>query len=163
MPYKDKIFRFVLRMVGNEFDAEDIMQELSIKIWKRREQFRELENKEAWCMTVARNMAIDKIRAGKKREYIDVSTAYDLSDDDKNPYEKLASNDTMAMLQKWMAKLPENQRSCLHLREIESMTYKEIAETCDMSLEQVKSNIFRARHILKEMLTKSVMKQRSML
>lgn len=161
VPYKDKIYRFVLRMVKNEFDAEDIMQELAIKIWKYREKFSKLENKEAWSMTVARNMAIDKIRNSNKRRHMDIEDAYDLSDSNKNPHEQLASLDTMNILRDYMNKLPENQRSTLHLREIEGMTYKEIAEICEMSLEQVKSNIFRARRALKELLEKSVLRQKS--
>jgi RNA polymerase sigma factor (sigma-70 family) len=162
VPYRDKIYRFVLRMVKNEFDAEDIMQELAIKIWKYREKFSKLDNKEAWSMTVARNLAIDKIRNQNKRRHMDIEDAYDLSDSNKNPHEQLASNDTMNILRDYMNKLPENQRSTLHLREIEGMTYNEIADICDMSLEQVKSNIFRARRALKEMLEKSVLRQRSL-
>lgn len=162
VPYKDKIYRFVLRMVNNEFDAEDIMQELAIKIWKYREKFSKLDNKEAWSMTVARNLAIDKIRNRNKRRHMAIEEAYDLSDSNKDPYEKLASDDTMSILQKWMNQLPENQRTTLHLREIDGMTYKEISEICDMSLEQVKSNIFRARKTLKELLEKSVLRQKSM-
>lgn len=162
LPYRDKIFRFVLRMLGNEFDAEDVLQELAIKIWKRREKFSELDNKEAWCMTVARNLSIDKIRNRQKRRHIDISEAYDLSDNNKDPFEQLVSDDTMKVLNKWMAKLPENQRTTLHLREIEGMTYKEIAGICSMSLEQVKSNIFRGRKALKELLEKSVLRQKSM-
>lgn len=161
IPHKNKIYRFVLRMVGNEFDAQDVMQELAIKIWKYREKFSKLDNKEAWSMTVARNLSIDKIRNKNKRRHIDISEAYDLSDSNRNPYEKLASEDTMDILRKWMDKLPENQRETLHLREIEGMTYKEIAEICDMSLEQVKSNIFRGRKALKDLLEKSVLMKKS--
>lgn len=161
VPNKDKIYRFVLRMVKNEFDAEDIMQELAIKIWKYREKFSELENKEAWSMTVARNLAIDKIRNRNKRRHLDIEDAYDLSDSNKNPHEQLAADDTMSILRDYMNKLPENQRTTLHLREIEGMTYKEIADICEMSLEQVKSNIFRARRALKELLERSVLRQRS--
>ena len=163
IPYKDKIFRFVLRMVGNTYDAEDVLQELAIRIWQRKDKFSELENKEAWCMTVARNLSIDKIRNRKKRQYTDITEAYDLSDQNRDPYEKLASDDTMALLQKWMAKLPENQRAALHLREIEGMTYKEIADIMEVSLEQVKSNIFRGRQALKDMLTKSVLKRKALI
>jgi len=162
LPYRDKIYRFVLRMVRNEFDADDIMQELAIKIWKNREKFAELDNKEAWSMTVARNLAIDKIRNTKKRRHMDITEAYDLSDDNRDPYENLVANDTSQILKKWMDKLPEHQRTTLHLREIEGMTYKEIAKICEMSLEQVKSNIFRGRKALKELLEKSVLRQKSM-
>ena len=61
-PYKDKLYRFALSILHNVYDAEDVMQELLVRIWKKRDEFVELENKQAWCMTVTRNLAIDKIR-----------------------------------------------------------------------------------------------------
>jgi RNA polymerase sigma-70 factor (ECF subfamily) len=162
IPHRDKIYRFVLRMVGNEFDAEDVMQDLAIKIWKYRDKFEELDNREAWSMTVARNLAIDKIRNRNKRRHINIEEAYDLSDENRDPYESLVSRDTMQVLKKWMDQLPENQRAPLHLREIEGMTYREIADICDMSLEQVKSNIFRGRRALKELLENSILRKKSL-
>lgn len=163
VPYKDKIYRFVLRMLEDHQDAEDIMQELAIKIWKRKERFKEIENKEAWCMTVARNLSIDKLRNRKKRQYTDINEAFDISDNNKTPYDALASSDTMKMLNELLSKLPDKQKETIHLREVEGLTYKEISDICEMSLEQVKSNIFRGRQALKEMLERKVTVKRSMM
>ena len=84
LPFKDKVYRFVLNMVSDSMDAEDIMQDLLVKIWRRKEQYQEIENKEAWCMTVAKNLAIDKIRA-RKAPTSDVSEHYNLSDKSATP------------------------------------------------------------------------------
>ncbi|HRO74432.1 MAG TPA: sigma factor, partial [Saprospiraceae bacterium] len=65
LPFKDKVYRLALGIVGNTYDAEDIIQELLIKIWNRIDQYTDIENKEAWCMTVTRNLAIDKVRSRK--------------------------------------------------------------------------------------------------
>ena len=158
-PYRDKVYRFVLRMVDDEMDAEDIMQELAIRIWKRIDAFRKLENPEAWCMTVVRNLAIDKLRNRKKRQYSDVSAAFDISDTGRDPYEQMVAGDVMDLLRKYLDKLPEMQKLTLHLREVEGMSYQEIAETLGQSLEQVKSHIFRGRQTLKKALEQSVLKQ----
>ncbi len=163
LPFKDKIYRYALRLVGDEMDAEDILQELYIRIWKRKDVYESLENKEAWCMTVTRNLAIDSIRNSKKRQYTELSGATGISDKERNPFEQLAHDDTQAMLGEWLSKLPENQREALHLREIEGMTYKEIAEITKMSLEQVKSNIFRGRLALKALLEKNIEESKKML
>ena len=88
LPFKDKLYRFALNIVGNTFDAEDIMQELMIKIWNRMDQFKEIDNKEAWCMTVTRNMAIDKTR-NKKTNVQDISDYHHLKDADDTPDKKL--------------------------------------------------------------------------
>ena len=82
LPFKDKLYRFALKYVSNSFDAEDIIQDLMIKIWKRMDQYTDIENKEAWCMTVTRNLAIDRIRRRKKDAIKDISDYHHLSNND---------------------------------------------------------------------------------
>ena len=67
IPYKDKLYRFALRIVKDSFIAEDVVQEVMIKVWKKREYFETLDNKEAWCMTLTKNLAIDKTRSKHRR------------------------------------------------------------------------------------------------
>lgn len=67
LAYKDKFYRYALRLTGDDNDAEDILQELAIKIWESGNEFNKIENKDAWCFSVTRNMCIDKIRSNKKR------------------------------------------------------------------------------------------------
>ncbi len=158
LAYKDKFYRFALRLTGNEYDAEDIMQELAIKIWKKGEDFHKLDNKEAWCMSVTRNMAIDKLRHNKVRRHENIETVFNVSSDSKSPEKQLESSDTMGKLREIINSLPENYKTVIQLREIEEMSYKEIAKIMNVELDKVKIYIFRARKMLQKMILNANLK-----
>ncbi len=158
LAYKDKFYRFALRLTGNGYDAEDIMQELAIKIWKKGEDFEKLDNKEAWCMSVTRNMAIDKIRHNNIRRYENIETVYNVSSNTKNPEKQLESSDIMQGIKDLINKMPEKYKTVIQLREIEEMTYKEIAKIMNIELDKVKIYIFRARKMLQKMIVKANLK-----
>lgn len=155
LAYKDKFYRFALRLTGNEFDAEDIMQELAIKIWKKGEDFNQLNNKEAWCMAVTRNLAIDKIRHNKIRQHENLDTVYDISSNIKTPEKQVESTDMMGKIKALINSMPENYKTVIQLREIEEMSYKEIADIMNIDLPKVKIYIFRARKLLQNLITDS--------
>ncbi len=153
LPYKDKLYRFALNIVGNTFDAEDIMQELMIKIWNRIDQFNEIDNKEAWCMTVTRNMAIDKTR-NKKVSVQDISAYHHLSDADETQDRKMEKDERFGSIMQLVNQLPEKQREIIHLRDVEGYSYQEIADMTESTLDFVKVSLHRARKTLKEQLLK---------
>lgn len=143
-PIKDKLFRFSLRIVNDPAEAEDVVQEVFIKLWEALGQQTDIQNVEAWCMRAARNRSIDKLRSKHKRvESLD--NRYDQQYDGASPFETTSSNDTFEQVRKLMADLPEKQRQIMHLRDIEGYTYQEIADALDLSIGQVKVNLFRAR------------------
>jgi RNA polymerase sigma factor (sigma-70 family) len=146
---KDKLYRFAYRIVENEVDAEDVVQETFVKVWQKSEQLEGIDNKEAWCMTVARNLAIDKIRARKKANSSDIDGFHHLSDDSPTPDIITEDKESLSIVMKTLNKLPEHQRQIIHLRDIDGYTYKEIGEITGYSEEQVKVNLFRARQKLK--------------
>ena len=149
--FKDKLYRFSLKIVGNQFDAEDVLQELMIKIWKKREDYAEIENKEAWCMTVTRNLCIDKIRKRKGDTY-DITEYHTISDGSPTPDIIAEEKESLSMVMRLLNELPDNQKEIIHLRDVEGYTYKEISEIINLSEEQVKVNLYRARQKFKEKL-----------
>lgn len=153
LPFKDKLYRLALGIVGNTYDAEDIMQELLIKIWKRIDQYNEIENKEAWCMTVTKNLAIDKIRS-RKAPIHSIDDYTFLRDSDITPDKKLEDSDSMSRILTLVNELPDKQRMIVYLRDVEGYSYKEIAEITENTLDFVKVSLHRARKTLKAALTK---------
>ena len=149
LPYKDKLYRFALSIVGNSFDAEDILQEVLIKIWKKWDYFKDLDNKEAWCMTVTRNMSIDKLRSGKRKATSDIDDFHHISDAAPSPETTLVAQDGMSKILDIINELPTVQKDVVHLRDIEGYTYKEISDILGISVDQVKVNLHRARKVLK--------------
>lgn len=154
LPYKDKLYRLALRMVEDTMEAEDVVQEALVKIWKNKEKLSEIDNKQAWCMAVTRNLAIDKIRARKKK-IVPIDTVYHIKDQSSDPYAQLKTKDTLSRIRELMNKLPENLRTVLQLREIEGYTYKEISEIAGYSIDQVKVYLYRARHSMRAQLLNS--------
>ena len=67
LPIKDKLYRFSLNIVGNVAEAEDVVQEVFIKLWKKSSEMSVINNKEAWCMTLTKNLSLDKLRSKHRR------------------------------------------------------------------------------------------------
>lgn len=151
-PYKNKMFRYAFSIIGNRFEAEDIVQEAIIKIWKRMDKFSEIENKEAWVITIVRNLAIDKVRAKKKKQTSDINDYFHISDNAPSPDVKLEQKDAVKKVTEIMASLQETQREIITLRDIEGYTYQEIADIMGLKVDQVKVYLFRARKTLREKL-----------
>lgn len=158
LPMKDTLFRLALRITLSREEAEDIVQDTLIKVWNRRDSWDTIESIEAFSLTICRNMALDRLRlhdnsnssldddAEGTRVVASIDTA-------SNPYERTVQREKVAIVKTLIDSLPEKQRSCMQLRDIEGKTYKEIATVLDITEEQVKVNIFRARQTIRQKFT----------
>lgn len=151
LPVKNKLYRLALRITGNPAEAEDVVQEVFIKLWQTRDQLGQVANVEAWCMQLTKNRAIDKTRS-RHRQSEDLELAYGFSANGHSPERKFELQDTLGHIKKLMHQLPEAQKMSMELRDIEGLSYEEIADTLQLSLAQVKTNIFRARKTIKSKL-----------
>jgi RNA polymerase sigma factor (sigma-70 family) len=141
---KDKLFRFSTKIIGDEELAEDVVQDVVIKMWNKREERDQYNNLESYCMRMTKNLSIDKTRS-KNYQNVSLEKAPELIQDSYNPYQQTAQNDTLNHVSQLIAKLPDKQRMVMQLRDVEGMDYNEIAEVLEIPLNQVKVNLFRAR------------------
>ncbi|MEZ4988007.1 MAG: sigma-70 family RNA polymerase sigma factor [Saprospiraceae bacterium] len=153
-PFKDQLFRFALRLVNDRDDAEDVVQEVMIKLWKQGQELLKVQNMEAWCMKLTRNQALDRLKSGYTKRKTTWPQDLALTEQGNEPDKQLETADTLAYIRQLMEALPENHRSVIHLRDVEGMSYQEIADVLDMTMPQVKTNLFRARNTLKSQLIK---------
>lgn len=153
LPISQKLFRFAMRIVNDQLEAQDVVQEVLIKVWDKQEHWPHIDNMEAWCVKMTRNLSIDKLRS-KHRRTQDIEGSFHLQDSAATPLEKAEGKDTISHIRELMKQLPEKQRIVMQLRDIEEMTYKEIMDALDMSMPQVKTNLFRARNKIKKQLNK---------
>ncbi len=130
-------------------DAEETIQDLLVKVWQKKEQFALVDNKEAWCMTVTRNLAYDKIRA-RKQNAQDIEEHYSIKDTAAQPDKILESKDELNQVKAVINSLPSDLSEVIQLREIEQLTYQEIAEITGWNLNKVKVSIHRARKLIRE-------------
>lgn len=150
LPLKNQLFRLALRITLNRFEAEDIVQDTLIKVWNRRSDWEDIDSIEAFSLTICRNLSLDRI---KKKEndnnsLEDVKGVEPLSS--SNPQDRMIQADRVNLIRQILDSLPEKQRSCMQLRDFEGKSYKEIAVILDITEEQVKVNIFRARQAVKQ-------------
>lgn len=152
LPIKNKLFRVALRITGNPQEAEDVVQETLIKVWEQREELGSVRNLEAWCMQLTKNRSIDKRRL-RFNQNEGLEGAYGLSSTAHTPDRQAELSDDCLQVQKLMQELPDKQRMAMQLRDMDEFSYQEIADTLEMPLAQVKSNIFRARKRIRNKLT----------
>lgn len=153
-PVKNKLFRFAYRLLGSSDDAKDVVQEVFIKVWNGREQLNEIQNLEAWCMRITKNMSLDRLRQQQRRPTDPLENGMSVRHETMSPLEKTEMGESMKRIEDLMAVLPEKQRQVMHLRDIEGYSYQEIVEILEIDMSQVKVNLFRARNTVREKLQK---------
>lgn len=150
LPLKNQLYRLALRITQNAEEAEDVVQETMMKVWNRRNEWQQLESIEAFCLTICRNVAVDKIRRKDNlAQSLDDTTDVVDHSHGANPEEQTVQHDRIRLVRRLISQLPEKQRCCMQLRDIEGKSYRDIATILDISEQQVKVNIFRARQTIK--------------
>lgn len=149
LPLKDKLFRLALRITFDRAEAEDIVQETMIRVWNKRDEWDGLESVEAYCLTVARNLAIDRSEK-KDSQTVELTIEAEQTPDVLSPYDRLVNKERLKLVHRLVGELPEKQRLIMQLRDVEGKSYKEIAAALRLTEEQVKVNLFRARQKVKQ-------------
>jgi len=156
LPMKNQLYRLAHRITGDQQEAEDVVQDTMIKVWNRRDSWAQIENIEAFCLATCRNLALDHTRrAAFIAPSIDGQQADEPTAPQPSPEEQASQHDRVELVKALINKLPEKQRSCIHLRDIEGKSYKEIATVLDITEDQVKVNIFRARQAIRQQFQKT--------
>lgn len=151
LPLKNMLYRVALRITLNKAEAEDIVQDTLIKIWNKRDSWNQIDSIEAFSLTICRNLALDRIKkADNQNDSLDETMIIDRPDSSSNPDEEMIRKDRIELIHQLVNQLPEKQRSCMQLRDFEGKSYKEIAQVLNITEEQVKVNIFRARQTIKQ-------------
>ena len=153
-PIKDRLYRLALRLVNDRAEAEDVVQEVMVKLWQQGKDLQLVKNLEAWCLRMTRNQALDKLKGGYRKRRTEITETLPQFTSADTPEQQMEWKDTYEHIKSMMQSLPESHRSVMQLRDIEGLSYQEIAEALEMTMPQVKTNLFRARKTLREELLK---------
>lgn len=150
LPLKNIIFRTALRIVLNREEAEDIVQDTLMKLWQRRDELEQVKNLEAFALSSARNLAIDRKERMENRNVSLDDEAHNRPDEGSLGGDShIVQQETHHFITSIIHSLPEKQRTILQLRDIEGKNYKEIANLLSITESDVKVSLFRARSELK--------------
>ncbi len=146
----------VAKMLGNANDAEDIAQQVFIRVWKSAARYQVSAKFTTWMFTITRNLVFNEMRRRKRKPVVSMDEReeeYNLIAKDEStatPDQQVLENELVKAIDDAIQSLPEKQRLAVILRRYEDRSYEEIAEILSMSLSAVKSLLFRARGQLKE-------------
>ncbi len=154
LPLKNKLFGFALRLLNNRQEAEDVVQEVYLKVWEMKGGFDKYKNKKAVLMTMTRNRCLDILKS-KKHNDLSLNTNYNAESGD-DVHKMTEQKDMVRQLSKIMNMLPEQQKTVLQLRDVEGMEYDEIVEITGFEMNYIRVNISRGRKKVKELMQKIV-------
>ena len=147
--YRRKVFNVAYKFVGRHDEAEDLTQDIFLKVFKSLETFDRRANFQTWLISVSRNLCIDHYRSVRKeRETIDRAVdASELSPVSKEPgpIAAIEQRDRVALLRQALAELPDTLRAAVVMRDIQELSYQDIADRLDLPEGTVKSRINRGR------------------
>ncbi len=154
--YKDQLLNFVYRFVGNRSDAEDIVQETFLRVYKNKHYYKEIAKFSTWVYTIASNLAKTELRRRKRHKIFSVSNFvneerdYDIPDRDHSPERKVDGTLKEDIIQKAIEKLPPKFKEVIILRDVQGFAYEEISQILNIPLGTVKSRVNRGRLKLQE-------------
>ncbi|GAB4365344.1 MAG: sigma-70 family RNA polymerase sigma factor [Calditrichia bacterium] len=154
--YKDQLLNFVYRFVGNKTDAEDIVQETFLRVYKNKHYYKEIAKFSTWVYTIAGNLAKTELRRRKRHKIFSVSNFvneerdYDIPDREHSPERKVDGTIKEDIIQKAIEKLPPKFKEVIILRDVQGFAYEEISQILNIPLGTVKSRVNRGRLKLQE-------------
>lgn len=145
--YQDRIYRFLVRLTRSQDDAQELTQETFLNAYQALARWRPEARFTTWLFHIARNQAFDWLRRTKRAEFLplDEEQEHAIADPGPTPDNAVETMQRLQGLERALSRLPAEHREILLLREIEEMSYEDIAEVLDINLGTVKSRIARAR------------------
>ena len=149
--YKNRLLNYIYRFIGNQEEAEDIVQETFLRLYRNRNSYTRVAKFSTWIYTIAGNLARTELRRHKRRRLFSLSDIgsedkdYDIPDNSFNPESYVNSTLQIEVIHKEIAGLSPKFREVIILRDIEELSYEEISKIIQIPIGTVKSRVNRAR------------------
>ena len=156
--YKNQLLNFVYRFLGNAEEAEDLVQETFLRVYRNRKAYQKVAKFSTWIYTIAGNLAKTELRKRKRRKFFSISDLgynekdYDISDEAFNPEKDVDGRMKEEIIHKEIDDLSPKFREVILLRDVQQLSYEEISQIVNIPLGTVKSRVNRGRLKLQEKL-----------
>jgi RNA polymerase sigma-70 factor (ECF subfamily) len=156
--YKNQLLNFVYRFLGNAEEAEDLVQETFLRVYRNRKAYQKVAKFSTWIYTIAGNLAKTELRKRKRRKFFSISDLgynekdYDISDEAYNPEKDVDGRMKEEIIHKEIDELSPKFREVIVLRDVQQLSYEEISQIVNIPLGTVKSRVNRGRLKLQEKL-----------
>ena len=154
--YKDELTNFAERFLGDRDDAEDVVQEAFVRVWRKRESYSAAGRFSTWLYTIASNLARTRLKRRALWKFVRLGgadgAAVDIPDDGAASDARADETLRDERIQKALVSLPPKFREIVVLRDIQQLSYEEITSITGCAMGTVKSRINRARALLREQL-----------
>jgi RNA polymerase sigma-70 factor, ECF subfamily len=154
--YQDRIYNLCRYMIQDAHDAQDAAQDVFLKAYQNLKAFKPDASLYTWLYRIAVNTCLDYKKKSRPEQAADDSVIDDLASTEASPEQRYRSKEIGQAIQAAFQKLPKDLRVVIVLKEIEELSYEEIAEVLHTSIGTVKSRISRAREELRRLLQKKV-------
>lgn len=148
LPYHRKLYCVAYRLLENEADAEDLVQEAYLKLWDKRDGLTLISNPEAFSVTLVKNMCFDLLRSSKyaiSRKTVELTAVQDVSQTDN-----LEEQEVVRQIKDIITRLPKQQQQIVDLRDIKDCSYEEIEQITGLNATNIRVVLSRARKKIRE-------------
>jgi RNA polymerase sigma-70 factor, ECF subfamily len=145
-----KLFGIAFRILKNQQEAEDVIQEVFMKMWIMKDKLDKYNDAAGLAVTMTRNNCIDRIRKWKHIDNEEYDSDLKAIDSAPTPLQLIEKHETTAIITSIIGKLPSGYREVIRLREIEGLSYEEIALQKKLNINTLRVAISRARQMIKE-------------
>ena len=143
------LYGTAFRILRNQEEAEDAVQEVFIKLWNLGRKLDQYNSIEAFAVTITKNLCIDQLR--KNKHYIhDKHEQVIQYSDNASPHELMDNRESGNIINNIINKLPDIYKDVIELKEIEGLTYEEIAERTGQNINTLRVNLSRARKMIRD-------------
>lgn len=149
LPMSSKLLRFATHFLKDEEEAKDVVQEVLLKLWQSRHELEKVENIGAYTMQMTKNRCLDVMRARKPLP-MDAETNRKLKEQTVDVHEQVELSESAQQIKMLIDQLPGLQRTIMLMRDIQQLSYDEIAQATGLKTNAIRVNLSRARQKVRD-------------
>ena len=153
LPISNKLLRFARQILQDEEEAKDVLQDIFLKLWQKRDELVKVDNLEAFTFRMMRNRCLDVIRS-RRTVSLEVVKKNNRPEEESSDTDYLENEEMAGLVKRIIAELPDLQRTIIHLRDIEQLEYEEIAKATELNVNAIRVNLSRARKRVRDEILK---------